>query len=69
MKRTKIENAVFMITRYARTAKISKEANVLSITNYPELPATDKIGLSTFVHDCPNIVKPLNNELTLLRVV
>ena len=68
MKRSKSENAVFMLTRYVRGAEVSQKENVIKVTNYTELSAESKVGLTTFVQDCPNVVKP-TNQPTELRIV
>jgi len=66
--RNKTDKAVFMLTRYVRGAKISKNENIIKVTNYPELTSSAKVGFAEFVHDCPNLVKPTDTP-TELRVV
>jgi len=68
MKRTKSEHAVFMLTRYVKAAKVSLINSLIIITNYSELSPYDKVGLSIFVNDYPNIVRPTDKK-TELKII
>lgn len=70
MIRSKSDNAKFLLSRYVRGVKVShsEKTKTLTVTNYKELTSEAKVGLTTFVQDCPNVVRA-TEILTKLRIV